>query len=125
MDKGSTVILTVSSGPATGEFPDVVDTEVGEAERRIRAQKFTAEIAIETQVSDAVAPGTVVRQSPAPGPQPLGVPIVLTVAIPETTTTTEAPSPPRSAHHHAAAGHHHDAAAVTTTTRRSPPPRCR
>ena len=89
VDTGSTVKLTVSSGPATAQFPDVVNTEVGAAQRRIQDEGFTAQIGIDTQVSD-LRPGTVVRQNPAPGPQPLGVPITLTVAIPAASTTTEA-----------------------------------
>ena len=70
VDKGSRVTLSVSSGPATAEFPNVVDTEVGAAQRQIQDQGFTAQIAVETQVSNDVQPGTVVRQSPSPGPQP-------------------------------------------------------
>ncbi len=87
-DKGSAVTLTVSSGPATAELPDVVNTEVGAAQRRIESLGFTGPITIETETSDR-ATGTVVRQSPAPGVHPLTVAVALTVAIPEASTTTE------------------------------------
>ncbi|MEZ5177302.1 MAG: Stk1 family PASTA domain-containing Ser/Thr kinase [Acidimicrobiales bacterium] len=87
VDKGSTVVLTVSGGPATAEFPDVVNMEVGAAQRLIAERGFTAEIAYETEPSDAPN-GTVTRQNPAPGTQPLAVPVTLTVAINEVTTTT-------------------------------------
>ena len=99
-DEGSTVALTVSSGPSQAQMPDVGGLLEADARARIADAGFdVTKINIQTQESDA-ALGTVVRQDPTPGAlYPLDRTIILYIAIPlpstttlATTTTTAAPT---------------------------------
>jgi beta-lactam-binding protein with PASTA domain/predicted Ser/Thr protein kinase len=65
VDKGSGVTLFVSSGPPQEPVPDVVGLTEQEAKRTLGNQGF--EVDVIEEGSDAVEPGTVLRQDPAAG----------------------------------------------------------
>jgi eukaryotic-like serine/threonine-protein kinase len=64
-DEGSTVTLTVSTGPGEGEVPDVVGLPVREATAELRDAGFRVEE--ERESSDSVDPGDVISTDPRPG----------------------------------------------------------
>ena len=88
-NEGSTVNLTVSSGPAQAQMPNVDKLLEADARAKIAEAGFdVSKISIQTQESEK-ALGTVVRQDPTPGLMyPLDRTIILYLAIPLATTTT-------------------------------------
>jgi beta-lactam-binding protein with PASTA domain/predicted Ser/Thr protein kinase len=64
-DEGSTVTLTVSTGPGQGEVPDVVGLPVREATLDLRDAGF--EVEEEREASDSVDAGLVISTDPRPG----------------------------------------------------------
>lgn len=64
-DKGSTIVLTVSSGPATTEVPNVSGYTQSDAEDTLGDLGFT--VNVETTSSSSVEKGLVVSQSPDGG----------------------------------------------------------
>ncbi len=64
-EEGSTVTLTVSTGPGETEVPDVVGLPLREAVAELREADFTAEE--ERQASDQVDEGDVISTDPRPG----------------------------------------------------------
>jgi eukaryotic-like serine/threonine-protein kinase len=68
-DKGSTVTLTVSSGPGNGTVPSVQGLTLAQAERQIRRQKLKVGRIIQ-QSSTVYATGQVIDTSPAAGNTP-------------------------------------------------------
>jgi eukaryotic-like serine/threonine-protein kinase len=64
-DEGSTVTLTVSTGPGEGEIPDVVGLPVREATLELRDAGFQVEE--KRQSSDSVDAGSVISTDPRPG----------------------------------------------------------
>ena len=90
VDEGSTVTLTVSSGPDRAVLPDVSRLPETEARLLLVAAGFDAKkITRRDEESDQVL-DTVVRTEPGPGPDPqlVDISIVLVVAVPRPTTTT-------------------------------------
>jgi len=85
LQKGSAVQVTVSSGPATADLPDVGSLPIIEAQSKIEAAGFK-NVTVEPEESDQPV-GTVIRQTPQAGNYPLATPIVLTVATQSTSTT--------------------------------------
>jgi eukaryotic-like serine/threonine-protein kinase len=77
--RGSTVVLTVSSGPPTVGVPNVVGETVGQARLLLQARLFN--VATIKQPSSQ-PPGTVLKQTPASGKAPQGSTVTLTVAEP-------------------------------------------
>jgi beta-lactam-binding protein with PASTA domain/predicted Ser/Thr protein kinase len=64
-DEGSTVTLTVSTGPGQAEVPDVVGLPLREAVEELEDAEFRAEE--ERQASDTVPAGEVISTDPRPG----------------------------------------------------------
>jgi eukaryotic-like serine/threonine-protein kinase len=64
-EEGSTVTLTVSSGPGEAEVPDVVGLPLREAVAELQDADFRVEE--ETQPSESVDEGTVISTDPRPG----------------------------------------------------------
>ncbi len=64
-DKGSTVTITVSSGPGTAAVPDVSGRSQGLAERMLKNAGFKS--AVSTESSDSVKQGRVIRTVPGTG----------------------------------------------------------
>ena len=95
VDEGSTVTLTVSSGPDRAVLPDVSRLPETEARLLLVAAGFDAKkITRRDEESDQVL-DTVVRTEPGPGPDPqlVDISIVLVVAVPRPTTTTATTTP--------------------------------
>ncbi|HKI91071.1 MAG TPA: Stk1 family PASTA domain-containing Ser/Thr kinase, partial [Gaiellaceae bacterium] len=95
--KGSTITLTVSSGPQTAPVPDVTGQAVDAAAQTLASAGFK----VQTQPQDTLDPtqdNVVIAQSPGPNNQaPKGSTVTLTVghfvASTDTTTTTPTPTP--------------------------------
>jgi eukaryotic-like serine/threonine-protein kinase len=64
-DEGSTVTLSVSSGPGEGEVPDVVGQPEAEAKRELEDAGFR--VKSEREASSSVDAGDVIRSEPSPG----------------------------------------------------------
>jgi serine/threonine-protein kinase len=64
IDKGSTVTLTVSTGPGTVQVPTVVGLPLANAERLIKASNLTVG-KIQAQKSAQIAQGSVINTAPA------------------------------------------------------------
>ncbi len=69
-DEGSTVVLTVSSGPGTVAIPDVAGQAPGEARRAL--EDVGLEVETEERFSDTVADGRVIGTEPAAATQVAG-----------------------------------------------------
>jgi serine/threonine-protein kinase len=85
---GSTVVLTISDGPAPVTVPDVRLRPLAEAQRLLRdaGLKYT----VTNEFSDTVANGAVIDQSPATGSVPRGSTVALRVSKgPETVRVPE------------------------------------
>jgi serine/threonine-protein kinase len=92
VDEGSTVAITVSTGPEDAFLPNVIGGDLDEATFEIRGAGFTGDITTEQRVSDA-EPDSVVGQEPPAGTHPVDQDVLLLLAVPpETTTTTAAPT---------------------------------
>jgi serine/threonine-protein kinase len=65
VDEGSTVTLTVSNGPGTGQVPDVKGLARGAAKAAIKRAGFKAKF--ENESSDTVPAGQATRSEPASG----------------------------------------------------------
>ncbi len=96
-DEGSTVTLTVSSGPGNSIVPGVAGLSLKQAERALRAQHFKPS-PIVPQNSSTVPSGKVISTSPGPGQSlPANTPVevfvssgVAKVTVPDVTGATEA-----------------------------------
>ena len=66
-DEGSTVTLSVSSGPGEGEVPDVVGQPEAEAKEELEDAGFR--VKSEREASSSADEGTVIRSQPSPGLQ--------------------------------------------------------
>jgi serine/threonine-protein kinase len=75
---GSTVVLTMSDGPAPVTVPDVRLRPLGEAQRLLRDAGLT--YTVTTEFSDTVASGAVIAQTPATGSVPRGSTVALRVS---------------------------------------------
>jgi beta-lactam-binding protein with PASTA domain/predicted Ser/Thr protein kinase len=64
LTRGSTVLLTVSSGPKLGKVPVLVGYAVATAEQQIRAAGFEPSV---TETPDSAPEGQVIRQTPSAG----------------------------------------------------------
>jgi eukaryotic-like serine/threonine-protein kinase len=64
-DEGSTVTLSVSSGPGEGEIPDVVGQPEAEAKQELEDAGFR--VKSERETSSSVDAGDVIRSEPSPG----------------------------------------------------------
>jgi eukaryotic-like serine/threonine-protein kinase len=64
LTRGSTVVLTVSSGPKLGKVPVLVGTQVSVAVQQIRSAGFVPSV---TERQDSAPEGQVVRQTPSAG----------------------------------------------------------
>ena len=64
LTRGSTVVLTVSSGPRLGKVPVLVGYPAATAEQQIRAAGFEPSV---TEVPDSAPEGQVIRQTPSAG----------------------------------------------------------
>jgi len=64
LTRGSTVLLTVSSGPKLGKVPVLVGTQVSVAVQQIRGAGFVPSV---TERQDSAPEGQVVRQTPSAG----------------------------------------------------------
>jgi serine/threonine-protein kinase len=64
-EEGSTVTLSISSGPGKGIVPDVVDQPEGEAVEELEDAGFL--VKSERETSSSVGEGNVIRSSPSPG----------------------------------------------------------
>ncbi|MDP9006077.1 MAG: Stk1 family PASTA domain-containing Ser/Thr kinase [Actinomycetota bacterium] len=85
---GSTVVVMVSSGPATVSVPPVVNLSQADATNLLSRAGFRTEV--RQQNADAPA-GTVIATDPGPGAQaPKGSTVVIVVSTGPATTTTEA-----------------------------------
>ncbi|MBW3642926.1 MAG: Stk1 family PASTA domain-containing Ser/Thr kinase [Actinobacteria bacterium] len=85
---GSTVVVMVSSGPATVSVPPVVNLSQADATNLLSRAGFRTEV--RQQNADAPA-GTVIATDPGPGAQaPEGSTVVIMVSTGPATTTTEA-----------------------------------
>ncbi|MBW3580072.1 MAG: Stk1 family PASTA domain-containing Ser/Thr kinase [Actinobacteria bacterium] len=85
---GSTVVVMVSSGPATVSVPPVVNLSQADATNLLSRAGFRTEV--RQQNADAPA-GTVIATDPGPGAQaPEGSTVVIVVSTGPATTTTEA-----------------------------------
>jgi serine/threonine-protein kinase len=78
VDKGSTVALTVSAGPAPVPVPDVTDKTFADAKSQLEAAGF--KVTRKDQESGDKPVGTVLSQDPAGGEAPEGSTVTLTVA---------------------------------------------
>jgi eukaryotic-like serine/threonine-protein kinase len=78
LEKGSTVVLVVSSGPEQVAVPGVVGRSEDEARSTLEAAGLRAEVSQEE--STAEDPGTVLRQDPASGKVDKGSAVKLVVA---------------------------------------------
>jgi serine/threonine-protein kinase len=87
-EKGSTVLLTVSSGPTTVDLADLTGMTEAQAREALRLAGFTNVGAPITEESADVEPGTVLRTEPGPGPYPKDQLITLVLAVEPATTTT-------------------------------------
>ena len=68
VEPGATVVILVSEGPETQEMPNVIGQDAEEAEATLEAEPYLLEVTIEeTLCEDAVPPGQVCEQEPAPG----------------------------------------------------------
>ncbi len=78
LTKGTSVIITVGVPPETVVVPDVVGTNVDQAQRNITGAQLTPQV----QEVDSVAPkGQILRQDPAGGTEvKVGTPVALTVS---------------------------------------------
>ena len=64
LEEGKTVVLSVSSGPAEGDVPDVVGEQTADAVAAVEEAGFEANV---TEVFSDKEAGTVVEQDPAAG----------------------------------------------------------
>ncbi len=88
--RGSKITLTVSTGREQVAVPNVVGRDQSEAANLLGRAGFTA--AVQTENSDTVAAGKVIRTDPpAPTPVPKGSTVTLVVSAGPTPTTTAAP----------------------------------
>ena len=74
---GSTVVITVSTGPPPVPVPDVRGEAVDQAKPILQADQFIVDI---KKQSSTATPGTVLAQAPASGNAPQGSHVLLTVA---------------------------------------------
>ncbi len=89
--KGSKVTVTVSSGPQQSPVPNVVGRDQSEAANILGQAGFTT--SVQTQASDSVAQGKVIRTDPAaPTPLAKGSNVTLVVSSGPSPTTTSTPS---------------------------------
>jgi beta-lactam-binding protein with PASTA domain/predicted Ser/Thr protein kinase len=77
--RGSTVVLTVSSGPPRVGVPNVVGETADQARLLLQARLF---VVATTKQPSSQPPGTVLKQTPASGKAPQGSTVTLTVAEP-------------------------------------------
>jgi beta-lactam-binding protein with PASTA domain/predicted Ser/Thr protein kinase len=75
---GSTVVVTISSGPPNVAVPNAVNETVDQATLLLQQRMFV--VATKKVVSTSQAPGTVLSQHPASGKAPQGSTVTLTVA---------------------------------------------
>ncbi len=88
--KGSKITVIVSSGPQQSPVPNVVGRDQSEAANILGQSGFTT--SIQTQPSESVAEGKVIRTDPAaPTPLAKGSNVTLIVSSGAPTTTTKAP----------------------------------
>jgi serine/threonine-protein kinase len=130
VDKGSTVTLSVSKGPAMADVPTVTGNDVDTAKQRLEQAGLTVSV-IQQDVTDPTQDGLVLAQSPSHGKLQQGSTVTITVGKlvtvtqpPTTTTTTTSTettstaatttTPPATAPAVAPTG--------TTTTTATPPP---
>jgi eukaryotic-like serine/threonine-protein kinase len=64
LTRGSTVVLTVSTGPKLAKVPVLVGSQVAVAEQKIRGAGFVPSV---TEAQDSAPEGQVVRQTPSAG----------------------------------------------------------
>jgi serine/threonine-protein kinase len=84
---GSKITLSVSSGPATSQIPDVTNQTQADASRILKAAGFTVGLVMEP-VTDPSQDGIVVSQDPVGGSTgQQGEVVVITVGQLQTTTT--------------------------------------
>ena len=68
LEPGDTVVILVSTGPEAQEMPNVIGQDGDEAEALLEDEPYLLEVSIEeTLCEEAVAPGRVCDQEPAPG----------------------------------------------------------
>jgi eukaryotic-like serine/threonine-protein kinase len=80
VDRGSTVSVVISSGPANVQVPNVIDQDVAAAQTALQEAGFDVSV-IEGDGSCDPAPGTVTGQSPSAGNEvPPGTTVEITVA---------------------------------------------
>jgi serine/threonine-protein kinase len=77
--RGSTVVVTISSGPPAVAVPNVVGETVNQATLLLQQRLF---VVAPTKLPSSQPPGTVLKQSPASGKAPQGSTVTLTVAEP-------------------------------------------
>ena len=75
--RGSTVVVTISTGPPSVAVPNVVDETVGQATLLLQQRLF---VVATTKLVSSQAPGTVLKQHPASGKAPQGSTVTLTIA---------------------------------------------
>jgi len=89
--KGSKITIIVSSGPQQAPVPNVVGRDQSEAANILGQSGFTT--SVQTQASDSVAEGKVIRTDPAaPTPLAKGSNVTLVVSSGAPTTTTGPPA---------------------------------
>jgi serine/threonine-protein kinase len=76
--RGSTVVMTISSGPPRVAVPNVVDETLTAAKLLLQQRLFVVKTV--PQITTAQAPGTVLAQTPSSGKAPEGSTVRLTVA---------------------------------------------
>ena len=85
---GSTVVITVSSGPGTATFTDLHGLTEADARTRLTDLGFT-NVKSRSQPDDTAEPGTVLFTEPTAGTYPTDQLITLVLAAaPDTTTTS-------------------------------------
>jgi len=68
VEPGSTVVILVSEGPEAQEMPDVRGEDADDAEAMLEGEPYLLEVTVEeTLCQEAIPPGRVCDQEPAPG----------------------------------------------------------
>src|SRR5665647_965396 len=97
VEQGSTVNISVSTGPGETAVPDVVGQKEGPATSQLEGAGFT--VTVEQATDPTVPSGDVISQSPGAGsmaPPGSGVTIVVSTGLPVVDPTLPAPSPRRA-----------------------------
>jgi serine/threonine-protein kinase len=120
---GSTVTLTVSTGPQLVTIPSVTQDDRGTATQLLQQAGFHVSV-VQQDVTDPTQDGLVLAQDPTGGKQPQGTTVTITVghlvtAPPPTTATTS--TTPATTTQTTPAGTTTTGAATTTTGTTAPP----